>query len=153
MRVFLLSTVLLLGACSQEEENIYDRFNGSNDVIEVQVGAEEIGSLAVIDLNSSTGAVVIGSASIDPDAGPSGTVHLLEVAILEEYIHQVDKVSVEIDAADRGIQSYDLQADSADESLYRLEIESVADEGETRTDILEVQVWDISGDTDGDSPS
>jgi len=152
MRLCLLSLTLLLG-CTQEEEQTFDRFNAEGETLEVHVGDQTVGELTSIALNSSTGAVEIGSASIDPDAGPSGTVHLLEVEILEDFVHQVDRVSVEIDASDRGIQSYDLNADSADEALYRLEIESVAGEGESRTDIIEVQVWDISGDTDGDSPS
>ena len=152
MRLLFFPMALVL-ACTQDEGISYDRFNAEGEILEVHVGGEDVGELASITLNSSTGAVEVGAASIDPDAGPSGTVHLLEVEILEEFVHQVDRVSVEIDALDRGVQSYDLNADSADEALYRLEIESVAGEDEIRTDTLEVQVWDITGDTDGDSPS
>lgn len=142
---------MLLGACTEETSTAYERFNADGEVLSVSVGDEDFGTLVLIDLHSTTGAVVIGTASIDPDAGPSGTVHLLEVEISEDYVHQVDKVSVEIDAAGRGIQTYTLMGDSADEALYRLEIESVAAEGELRTDQVEVQVWDLSGDADSSS--
>ena len=43
----------------------------------------------------------------------------------------------------------DLNADSAAESLYRIEIESFSEENELRTDEIEIQVWDLSGDSDG----
>jgi hypothetical protein len=151
MRLALLPAVLLLGACAEDAETSYDRFNAEGETLSVSVGDEEPGELLSIDLHSSTGAVLIGVASVDPDAGPSGTIHLLEVQILEDFVHQVDKVSVEIEAPERGIQTYTLQGDSADEALYRLEIESVAGDGELRNDTLEIQVWDLSGDLD--SPS
>ena len=143
----------LLGitACAEDSELVYDRFNASGETLEVDVGAEELGEMSSIELQSSTGAVTIGQATIDPDAGPSGTLHMLEVEILEDYVHQVDKVSVEIDSGDRGVQAIDLIADSAAESLYRIEIESFSEEGELRTDDIEIQVWDLTGDSDGES--
>ena len=143
----------LLGitACAEDSELVYDRFNASGETLEVEVGAEELGEVSSIDLQSSTGAVTIGQATIDPDAGPSGTLHMLEVEILEDYVHQVDKVSVEIDSGDRGVQVIDLLADSAAESLYRIEIESFSEENEMRTDDFEIQVWDLTGDSDGES--
>jgi hypothetical protein len=147
VRLILFSCVALLGACTEDTESAYDRFNAEGEVLSVSVGDEEVGVLALIDLYSSTGAVLVGTASVDPDGGPSGTIHLLEVEIADEFVHQVDKVSVEIDATDRGIQTYTLKGDSADEALYRLEIESVADDGELRNDQLEIQVWDLSGDS------
>ena len=143
--------LLALSACSEESEIIYDRFNATDEVFEVVVGATELGEVALLDLYSSTGAVMIGQASIDPDAGPSGTLHLIEVEILEDYVHQVDRVSVEIDSGARGVQVIDLYADSAAESVYRIEMESFSEEGEQRTDELEIQVWDTSGDADGES--
>ena len=143
--------LLGVAACADDSEVSYDRFNATGETLVVDVGAEELGETASIELQSSTGAVIIGEASIDPDAGPSGTVHLLEVEIQEDYVHQVDKVSVEIDSGERGSQVIDLMADSAAESLYRIEIESFSEEGEMRTDELEIQVWDLAGDTDGES--
>ncbi len=147
MRLTFFSLVALLGACTEDTGAVYDRFNAEGEVLSVSVGDQEIGTLALIDLHSSTGAVVVGTASVDPDGGPSGTIHLVEVEISDDFVHQVDKVSVEIDATDRGIQTYTLKGDSADEALYRLEIESVASDGELRIDQLEIQVWDLSGDS------
>ena len=151
MRLFLVTCFMVAVACTDDSEPAYEQFNAQGEVLEVQVGEPEVGEMALIELHSSTGAIRIGDASIDPDAGPSGSVHDLEVRILEDYVHQVDRVSVEIDAGDRGSQSYDLQADSADEALYRLEIQSFAQDSEQRTDVLEIQVWDLAGDQDGES--
>jgi hypothetical protein len=147
VRLTFISLVALLGACTEDSESIYERFNAEGEVLSVSVGDEEVGTLALIDLYSSTGAVIVGTASVDPDGGPSGTIHLLEVEIADDFVHSVDKVSVEIDATDRGIQTYTLKGDSADEALYRLKIESVAADGELRIDQLEIQVWDLSEDS------
>ena len=148
IRSLVVLSGIALGACTEGDEVVYDRFNALGEGFDVGVGAETVGELAAIELKSSTGAVLVGAASVDPDAGPSGTLHLVEVQIAEAFVHQVDKVSLEIDAGDRGVQTYDLMGDSADESLYRIEIESVADDAETRTDVFEIQLWDVSGDTD-----
>ena len=118
--------------------------------MEVQVGEAEM-EMWLFRVAFFHGAIVIGEASINPDAGPSGSIHDLEVQILDEYVHRVDRVSVEIDAGERGVQTYDLNADSADEALYRLEIQSFAEDSEIRTDVLEIQVWDLIGDQDGES--
>ena len=149
MRRLFWFGLLGITACAEDTELTYDRFNATGEILVVDVGAEELGEMASIDLQSSTGAVSIGRASIDPDAGPSGTLHLIEVEIAEAYVHQVDKVSVEIDSGERGLQVVDLNADSAAESLYRIEIESFSEENELRTDEIEIQVWDLSGDSDG----
>ena len=90
----------LLGitACAEDSELVYDRFNASGETLEVDVGAEELGEMSSIELQSSTGAVTIGQATIDPDAGPSGTLHMLEVEILEDLIlaaHQDAKTKAE----------------------------------------------------------
>ena len=148
-RSLVVLSGMLLGACTEGDEVLYDRFNASGEEFSVEVGSETLGDLATLELKSSTGAVVVGSASVDPDAGPAGTLHLIEVQVEDDFVHQVDKVSVEIDAGERGVQTYDLLGDSADESLYRIEIESVADDAETRIDVFEIQLWDVSGDVDG----
>ena len=103
--------LLGIAACAEDTELTYDRFNAPDETLAVDVGTEELGEVASIDLQSSTGAITIGQATIDPDAGPSGTLHLIEVDILEDYVHQVDKVSVEIDSGERGVQVIDLNAD------------------------------------------
>jgi len=148
IRSLVVLSGMVLGACTDGDDLLYDRFNATGEEFSVEVGTETVGERTAIELKSSTGAVLVGSASVEPDAGPSGTLHLIEVQVEEDYVHQVDKVSVEIDAGDRGVQTYDLTGDSADESLYRIEIESVADDAETRTDVFEIQLWDVSGDVD-----
>jgi hypothetical protein len=87
MRLALLPAVLLLGACAEDAEISYDRFNAEGETLSVSVGDEGPGELLSIDLHSSTGAVLIGVASVDLDVGPFGTIHQLEVQILEDFVH------------------------------------------------------------------
>jgi hypothetical protein len=95
--------------------------------------------------------VVIGSATVSPGGGPIGTTHDLVVVIDDAYEDKVDRVSVRIDAGDRGEDEYDLDRDSADEGYYKLSMVSVGEEGEVREDRFTIKVWDEDGDADGDT--
>ncbi len=141
---------LLLFGCTPDEEIVYEQFNADDDALSVEVGsASELEAIS-IDLHSSTGAVVVGQASVDPSGGPSGTVHTLTVEVYDDYEHIVDRASVRTDSGDRGVDEYDMEGDSADEGLYVLELTSVASDGESRTDKLTIRLWDVDGDDDGD---
>lgn len=143
--------LLLLGACDTEEEETYVQFNADDDTLSVDVGAAELGESSSIDLHSTTGEVVIGTATIDPSAGPIGTEHALVVVISDNYEHLVDRVSVRTDSGERGEDEYDLLGDSADEGYYKLIIVSVGAEGEQRTDTLTILAWDVEDDEDGEA--
>lgn len=145
----MLLSVLLFG-CDPDEEVTYEQFNAPDDALSVEVGAASELDESSIELHSSTGAVVVGTATVDPGGGPSGTVHTVTVEVYDDYQHIVDRASVRTDSGDRGVDEYDMTGDSADEGYYVLELTSVAGDGETRTDTLTIRLWDVEGDDDAD---
>jgi hypothetical protein len=134
---------LLLG-CEEEEVN-YNQFNGTSDTIEVSVGVDEELPPTEINLLSSTGLVVVGTAAITPAGGPIGTRHLLVVEVDNQWENQVSRVVVTTDAGERGTEEFTLQQDSADPGYHQVEIVSVGEEGETRTDILTIGLFTEEG--------
>ena len=153
MRTAALLLVGLILSCGDEETVQYERFNADGDTITLSVGAEDVLDAIEIDLHSTTGEVVIGTAKASPGGGPIGTEHTFVVAIDDDWQDQVDRVSVRIDSGERGEDEYDLEQDSADEGLYKLSLVSVGDEGEARDDVVEVHVWDVIDDNDQASGS
>lgn len=149
-RAALPALLVLLFACNnKDEEVVYDQWNATDDSVDVAVGAA-VGDALTVDLHSSTGAVVVGSATVDPGSGPVGTEHTITVIVADDYANVVDRASVRTASPDRGEDEYDLEADSADEGIYVLTLVSVGDEGEQRTDTLTFRLWDIEGDDDGE---
>ena len=140
----------LLVACQGDKETTYSQFNADDDDLSIEVGVDAELDATAIELHSTTGEVVIGTASVTPGGGPIGTEHVILVEIDDDYQEIVDRASVRTDSGDRGEDEYDLSPDSADEGLYKLTILSVGEEGEQRTDTLTVRVWDEDGDSDGD---
>lgn len=136
-----------LAACSDDSEITYEAFNAEGEAFTVEVGGE-LGEVAELPLFSTTGAVEVGLATIDPDSGPVGTEHLLEVLVDEEWAGVVDAVEVEVDSQDRGVRTYDLVSDSALEGLYSLRMTSVGEEDEVRLDTLTITLLDEVGDSD-----
>lgn len=149
-RGLLALPLLALLACEQDEETTYVQFNADDESLTVDIGAE-LGLAQTIELHSTTGEVVIGEATVDPDAGPVGTEHEIVVQIYDAYEHMVDRVSVRTDSGERGEDEYDLQPDSADEGYYELTLVSVGAEDEQRTDTLTIRVWDVQDDEDGEA--
>jgi hypothetical protein len=134
----------LLTAADCQDEVEYERFNASDDALSVVIGAEALDA-ELVELHSTTGANRVGEAGIEPGGGPAGTIHLVSVHVDADYADRVDRVSIEMDSGDLGTRTFDLVQDSADEGLYLLEIQSVGDDGESRTDTLNVQLWDQVG--------
>lgn len=145
-----LLLLVALGACTADDETTYEQFNADDDEISISVGVDLLDAVSV-DLHSTTGEVVIGTASVDPGGGPVGTEHTILVEIADDYEEMVDRVSVRAKAEGRGDDEYDLQGDSADEGLYKKTLVSQGEEGETREDTFVIRVWDIVDDTDGQS--
>jgi hypothetical protein len=141
------SLPLLCSSCTGDEGVVYEQFNADGEQLTVTVG-EEIGELQQIPLFSTTGTVEIGSASVDPDGGPVGSIHTVEVTIFEEWAHIVDGVDITVVSQERGEQEFSLISDSADEGLYILEVTSAGYEDEARTDTFTLFVLDIVGDAD-----
>lgn len=144
-----LLALSLLACNNKDEEVVYEQWNATDDTLDVAVGAA-LGDPVSIDLHSSTGAVVVGTATVDPGSGPVGTEHTLTVIVADEYANIVDRASVRTASGDRGEDEYDLVADSAAEGYFVLELVSVGEEGEQRTDTLTFRLWDIEGDDDGE---
>ena len=70
--MLLVSLLTFLG-CKDEEEVIYTQSNAKDDIITIEVGAAEELPPTTIDLHSSTGQVIVGSATVTPSGGPIGT--------------------------------------------------------------------------------
>jgi len=122
----------------------WGRFNASTD--ELQVGLISDGPQGpAVDtvLHSTTGAVDVGTANVDPGTGPLGTRHLVSVHVADEWMDVVDRVSVWIDAGPRGREEFELVRDSADHGYWQLEVESSGEPGESRTDTFSVRLWQV----------
>ncbi len=127
---------------STEPTLVWVQFNGDEDVIDVPVTAsDELGPAATIDLTSTTGEVIVGSATVDPSRGPVGSSHRITVHVLDSFSETVTKVEVEADAGDRGVQTLTLAQDSADAGVWVLDVTSQGVVGEQRTDSFAFLLW------------
>lgn len=132
------------------------RFNNESDEIRVEVTtSSDTGDSVTADLMSTTGAIVVGVVTVEPGSGPVGTLHTVTIDIDDEYEDIVVRASLSIDAGVRGLDDFLLTRDSADDGLWRLELESSGVEGEERTDVFAVELFEVddgtSVDTDTDS--
>ena len=135
-------TVLAIAACKKDDEIVYDQYNAEDDALSIEVGVEELLPAVSIDLHSSTGEIVVGTADVDPGGGPIGTEHTITVVIADDYENAIDRVTVRTDTSERGEDEYDLDPDSADEGLYQVTLVSVGTEDEVRTDTFTVRLWE-----------
>ena len=117
------------------------QFNATDNTLTVEVGLDEVLGPVNIDLTSSTGQVTVGTATITPGGGPVGTEHAIEVEVNNAYEDAVGRVSARLDAGARGEDEYDLDVDSADEGFWTLTLVSVGDPGETRSDTVNIRLW------------
>jgi hypothetical protein len=132
----------LVGGCDLlQGETEWIRFN-ADDQVEVRVTADStLGDPVETDLHSTTGAVVVGRAEVDPGSGPVGTEHLVTVRVEPAWADVVGKVVVRTDSAERGVQEADLVRDSADHGLWVRSFLSLGAEGEERTDTFAFLLW------------
>lgn len=139
--------VLLLVACDQGEATTWKQYNAEDNSVVIEVGMAEVLPAVTTALTSNTGAVELGAASVDPGGGPIDTMHTIEVQIESAYAEDIDRVSVRLDAGDRGVDEFNLEADSTGEGIWVLQVRSVGEAGETRTDTLTFRLWDEVVDT------
>lgn len=149
-RTAAVCALLALAACSQDEEVSYVQFNASGEALTISVGADELLEPSSIELTSTTGSVVVGSATVDPSGGPIGTEHQLTVEVSDDYEDQVARVSVRTDSGDRGEDEYDLDGDSADEGFWKITLVSAGEEGEVREDSFTIRLWEEDGTVSSD---
>jgi len=135
----LALTMLLLGTFGYngDTETTWVRFNAPDDEVDVQVGGDLLDPVT-IDLWSTTGAVLVGDASVDPGGGPVGTDHGVAVNVLDDWEEVVGRVTVTTRTDDRGEEEHVLRQDSADHGYWHVVLTSVGTEGEQRTDVFDV---------------
>ena len=127
--------ILPFGGGCKKDEVVATRFNAEGESVEVRVTADTaLGEPVSLELMSSTGTVVVGTASVDPGSGPVGTDHQVLVIVDDAYEAEVDQVSVTTDAGDRGTEVHDLVQDSADHGFWTRTLTSFGTEGEERVD-------------------
>ena len=146
MNALRLAPLLLALSCGDDDEETYVLFNNSDDAMVIYIGSEVM-EANTIDLTSSTGENVVGTATVDPQGGPCGTEHTIIVIVSEEYEDQVDRVTVVTDSGDRGTDEYDLEQDSADEGYYKLSLKTTGEPGETREDTLNFKLYELVEDS------
>lgn len=142
---------LLPSSCANGDDDDV-RFN-ADDTIEVSITAStDLGEAVTADLHSTTGAVVIGTVTVDPGSGPVGTDHVVTVLVDDEFADEVDRADVLTDAGDRGIEEHSMVQDSAETGLWVRTLTSVGETGEARTDTFTIELWTpddgSSSDTD-----
>lgn len=132
----------LLVSCEDKQADP-NQFNAHDESLSVLVGIADLQDSTSRSLFSSTGIVEVASAQISPGGGPIGTIHQIQVQIGDEYTDDIQEVRINIDSGSRGSSVYALTQDSAQTSLYLLELESVGEEGEEREDIFVFSLWNI----------
>jgi hypothetical protein len=135
------AALCLFVACSSTEEVEWTQFNGTDDSLTVEVGADVRGEGASVPLTSSTGAVDVGEGSVDAAAVSLGDIVTLRVQIFEPWYAEVERVSVRADSGERGEDEEDFERDSAGVGFWELQLEAVGDAGETRTDTFTFRLW------------
>ena len=126
------------------------RFNDADDGIQFEVTtALDRGDPITSELHSTTGAVVVGTVTISPGSGPVGTLHTVIVEIADDYEEIVGRVTIAVDAGNRGLDDFEMLRDSADHGFWELELESSGVLGESRTDAFEVRLFEEDDGTSG----
>lgn len=133
--------LLALWACTEETPVSWEQYNAGDNTVSVEVGAEETLPAVSTTLTSNTGSVEIGTGSVDPGGGPIDTLHTVRVELDAAYADDVGRVTVRTDSGDRGEDEYELDADSTGEGIWVLELRSVGDVGEVRTDTVTFRLW------------
>ena len=134
--------ICLLGlGCGEETEQEYSQFNATTDTLTIRISPDADDSPTEIELRSSTGQVVVGTAVLTPGGGPVGTEHQLVVEVADTWQGQVEEVVISLDSGARGVEEFTLRRDSADPGYHQIDIISVGDDDEIREDILTIQLF------------
>lgn len=127
--------------CGEESDSDLDQFNATTDAFSVSIAPDADLTPQEIELRSSTGQVIVGTAVITPGGGPVGTEHQLVVEVADTWQGQVEKVVVAVDSGDRGVEEFTLKRDSADPGYHQIEIVSVGEDEEVREDTFTVKLF------------
>lgn len=143
-----------LSGCEAADEAVWEDYSSGDDTVEVLVGTEcDPAPCAPVEttITSTTGAVEVATGSVDPGGGPIGTIHTVSVFVYEEFDPDVGRVTVTTNSGKRGEDEYDLDRDSAGQGYWLLEIQSVGEQDEVRTDTLAFHLYQevVSEDDEG----
>lgn len=128
--------------CTKDEDTVWVQFNAETDSVFIEItSAVDLGDTAFFDLHSTSGSVIVGEAAVDPSFGPVGTDHELTVDVADEWQEIITRVTVVADAGSRGADEFEFSRDSADHGQWWVGLTSVGDEGEERTDVFTVRLW------------
>ncbi len=170
-----LGSILLGSAACKDGEIAWARFNADGDVLVVEVGrdgpvaqdsncadepalcddvaaldgaADTDSDIGCICLSSSLRANDVGTATVDPTYGPVGTRHMVRVEVLDAFEDIVQRVTV-YTTGQRGDEEIELRQDSADPGSWAVELESLGETDESRTDRLELRLYEPDGTFSG----
>lgn len=129
----------------------YDRFNSDDSVVVHVTASTGLGAPVSLDLVSTTGAVTVGTATVDPGSGPVGTDHTVTVDVLPAYAEEVTKVTIQTDAGARGVEDHDMVQDSAEHGRWWRVVTSMGDPGEERDDTFTFELFSTASGTDTDT--
>ncbi len=147
VRAGVLVAACVLAACGKDgEEGEYVRFNHPDDGVEVRVGDDADPADAVVELRSTTGETTIGTVVVSPGGGPVGTEHRVVVRVDVAFEESVDRVRVDADAGERGVEAFRLDNDSANQGVWVADLVSYGEAGETRTDRFELALFEFVED-------
>ena len=140
-----------LAGCTKTTETTWTQYNAADNSVSIEVGVADFLDPVSVALTSNTGSVELGTGTVDPGGGPIGTLHTITVEVSQDYASDIGRASVRLDAGERGEDEYDMDADATGEGYWVIQLESVGDEGETRTDTLTFRLWaaDTTSDTNG----
>lgn len=149
--VLLPCVLFVVAGCTSDTEVSWTQYNASDNAVNIEVGAAEFTEPVSVVLTSNTGAVELGTGSVDPGGGPVGTLHTITVQVADEYASDIGRASVRLDSGDRGVDEFDLEADATGEGYWVVELTSVGNTDEVRTDSLTFRLWTENTSTTDDS--
>jgi hypothetical protein len=134
--------LVLVSACTAEEEQSYVQLNQSDESVLIEVGIVELLEARELELVHEDDGEVMGWAQVEPGGGPVETEHELTVQVDSSYWHDVDRVSARTDSDELGEDEYDLDPRAADEGAWSVTLVSVGGESETRSDTITFRLWE-----------
>ncbi|MEZ4319751.1 MAG: hypothetical protein R3F61_19705 [Myxococcota bacterium] len=140
-RLALVFAIAGLFACDKKEELVVRPFNNEADTVQIEIAPGELGPPVTFDLTSNTGAVMVGTATVDPGRGPVGTNHLLLIEVFDDWEERIELATITSDG-ERGSEEYNLRQDAADPGFFDLTLTSLGAEGEARTDTWTITLWE-----------
>ena len=125
----------------------WNRFNHVDDEVVIEVTADAaLGDDLIVDLSSTTGAVIVGELTVSPSSGPVGTAHVVTVWVFDDYAERVGRVTLDTFSDARGTEEILLVRDSAEIGMWRTTVTSYGAEGEVRSDIFALGLWEAAED-------